>query len=139
MSIGDGTVSLLTLSVAVVAVALCSAVVTASIVTTDDPNPATAVEGSLQPSSDVSVVSQELQYSGTNVTAVEITVNNTANSDRTGDINLAIYDDTGTSLTTTTVSGETFTAGSETTVVVAVDETSIENVATVEATVEVTG
>lgn len=121
-----------------VAVALVSAIATAAIVTHDDPDPATAVEGSLAASDDLTVQDLQLQYDGTTVTGVELTVDNSAGTERTGNAYLAIYDGNGDPVATTTSEGETFGPNGTTTITVSITETAIENVADIETTVQVT-
>lgn len=113
--------------------------VTAATVLQEDPDPIVAVEGQLTGANDLTVDGQQLEYDGVNVTAVNVTVNNTAGSDRQGTIHAALKDGNGTTLASATTDA-TFGGGGTTAVVVSyADSYSVENVARVEVTVERTG
>lgn len=119
---------------------LGTAAATSAMVTTANPSPVTGVEGDLQASSNLTVETQTLQYEGTNVSAVNITVNNTAGSSVTGNIYVAIYDSTGALLVSETRTGVSFAANAKTSKTVTLSTNPyIENVVTVEATIEETG
>ncbi|MGZ0748489.1 hypothetical protein [Haloparvum sp. AD34] len=117
-----------------------TAAATSVVVTNDSPDPITGVEGDLQASGNLSVETQTLQYEGTNVSAVNITVNNTATSDVTGNLYVAIYDSNGDLLVSETRTGVSFAADAKTSRAVTLSTNPyIENVVTVEATIEETG
>lgn len=119
---------------------LGTAAATSVVVTNDSPDPITGVEGDLQASGNLTVETQTLQYEGTNVTAVNITVNNTASSGVTGNIYVAIYDSTETLLVSETRTGVSFDANAKTSKNVTLStKPYIEDVVTVEATIEETG
>lgn len=119
---------------------LGTAAATSVVVTNDTPNPITGVEGDLQASGNLTVETQTLQYEGTNVSAVNITVNNTATSNVTGNIYVAIYDSNNNLLVSETQTGVSFAADAKTSRIVTLStKPYIENVVTVEATIEETG
>lgn len=119
---------------------LGTAAATSVVVTTDSPDPITGVEGDLQASGNLTVETQTLQYEGTNVSAVNVTVNNTATADVTGNLYVAIYDGNGDLLVSETRTGVSFAADSKTSRAVTLSTAPyIENVVTVEATIEETG
>lgn len=119
---------------------LGTAAATSVVVTTDSPDPITGVEGDLQASSNLTVETQTLQYEGTNVSAVNVTVNNTATSDVTGNLYVAIYDGNGDRLVSETRTGVTFAADAKTSKNVTLStKPYIEDVVNVEATIEETG
>lgn len=128
----------------VVGVVLLSVVGTAAatsvVVTNDSPDPITGVEGDLQASGNLTVETQTLQYEGTNVSAVNVTVNNTATSNVTGNVYVAIYDSNDDLLVSETRTGVSFAADAKTSKKVTFStKPYIENVVTIEATIEETG
>ena len=105
---------------AVIALVIVVSAGTATAVTivTIDANPIAPGTGTLSGSSDLTLDSQDLQYSGTNVTAVDVNVTNTAASDHTGDVYVALQDSSGNTVASENVTGQTFTGGATTTTTV---------------------
>ncbi|WP_430504435.1 hypothetical protein [Haloparvum sp. PAK95] len=116
-----------------------TAAATSVVVTNDGPDPITGVEGDLQASGNLTVETQTLQYEGTNVSAVNITVNNTASTSVSGNIYVAIYDDTDSLLVSKTRTGVSFPGGKTSTHNVTLSSNPyIGDVVRVEATIEET-
>ena len=101
---------------AVIALVIVVSAGTATAVTivTIDANPIAPGSGTLSGSSDLTLNSQELQYSGNNVTAVDVNVSNSAASDHTGDVYVVLQDSSGNTVASETVTDQTFTANSDT-------------------------
>ena len=101
---------------AVIALVIVVSAGTAAAVTivTIDANPIAPGSGTLSGSSDLTLNSQDLQYSGNNVTAVDVNVSNSAASDRTGNVYVVLQDSSGNTVASETVTDQTFTANSDT-------------------------
>lgn len=128
-------------TVALVVVALIVSAGTAAAVSilTVNPNPISPANGTLSSSADLTVDSQSLVYSGTDVTGVDIGVKNTAGSSHTVDVHVALVDSGGTTVATKTKSSVSVAASSTTTVSVTfASSQSVSTFTTVEITVEET-
>lgn len=103
-----------------------------------DPNSIVAVEGALSDSNDLTVDSQRLTYSGTEIEGVSVVVNNTGTTHE-GVAHVALRDSSGNLVASKSTSTQTF-AGSDTTTVTVTFASahSVANVSRVEATVEQT-
>lgn len=123
--------------VLVALVAVGGTAAAATIVAQDDPNPITGVEGELTASDNISVTNQGLEYAGTNVTAVNLTVDNAASTEVSGTAHVAIYDSDG-SVVATTEQDIAFASGTTTVEVDLLEEPAVENVVTIEVTIEET-
>lgn len=111
----------------------------ATSVLVENPNPVVPVEGDLTGAADLTVDQQQLEYTGTNVTGVTVTVNNTASTDHDGVLHVAVRKSDGTLLTDTESATKTFSAGGTTNVTVTfASSLDVANVSTVEVTVEQT-
>lgn len=112
----------------------------ASVVATNDSetNSIVAVEGALSDSNDLTVDSQRLTYSGTEIQGVSVVVNNTG-ATHEGVAHVALRDSSGSLVTAKSTSTQTF-AGSDTTTVTVTFASahSVATVSRVEATVEQT-
>lgn len=107
---------------------------------TADPNPIAPAEGTLSGSSNITVDSQSLTYSGTDATGVDVVVNNTGSSGHTVTLHFVLEDSTGNEIENTTVSGVSVSAGSTRTVTWTFNNAhSVDTFSKVEVTVEVTG
>lgn len=108
-------------------------------ITTLDTNPVSPGAGSLSEASDLSINSTNLVYEGTNVTAADVTVNNSASADSTVNIHVALKTSTGTAAETQTLSGKTVTASSSATFNVSFSSTpGVDEFSDIEVTVEQT-
>lgn len=100
-------------------------------VTTLDSEELDLGEASLQ-SADVEVADYDLAYDGDNVTAVEVTLNNTVSAERTGDVYADLTDASGATVGDGSAAGVTLAADERTTVTIAISqEPTVENVANV--------
>lgn len=97
--------------------------------------------GTLTGSDVLAIDSQELQYSGNNVTAVNATINNTDSTSHTVDVHVALVNTTsGETVRTATVSGVSVAANSTKTVTATISpEVSVASFNKVEVNVEQTG
>lgn len=97
--------------------------------------------GTLTGSGVLTIDSQELQYTGTNVTAVNATINNTDTASHTVDIHVALRNTTsGTVVSEATVTGVSVAAGSTTTATVSLPSpVTTDEFNRVEVNVEQTG
>lgn len=77
-----------------------------------DPNPIAPGEGTVKGSTDLSIDSQSLSYSGVNATGVDVTVMNGGSVDHTGDVHISVKTAGGTVVESKTFTGETFTGNS---------------------------
>lgn len=109
-----------------------------TIVTVDN-NPLNPGSGTVTSSTDLTLKSQDLIYTGTDVTAADVTVSNAVASDHTGDIQVVIQDSSGTIVGQGTATSVTFTGSSDTPTSVTLD-TSVDmsKVGSVEVVVEQT-
>lgn len=98
----------------VVLVAVAGSAAALTVVNVDN-NPLNPGSGTVLGSADMTLQTQSLVYSGTNVTATDVTVNNSATTEHTGDIQVVLKDSAGNTLETTEMTGVTFAAGSDTT------------------------
>lgn len=130
----------LTAKVLLVAVLVTSAgTAAATSVLIENPNPVVPVQGDLTGSADLTVDQQQLEYTGTDVTGVTVTVNNTATTDHDGVLHVAVRQSDGTLLTSTDTGTRTFSAGGTTNATVTFGSSlAVENVSTVGITVEQT-
>lgn len=124
-----------------VAVLLVSAGTAAAVtILTVNPNSVSPAEGTLSSSADVTVDSQHLSYTGVEVTALDVVVNNTGGSSHTVDLHVALRDSSGTVVESLTKTGVSVPAGSTTTVTVGFASAHrVDSFTDVEVTVEVTG
>lgn len=130
----------------VVAIALGIAVVSAGIgaavtIVTLGVSPVAPGAGTLAGSDVLSIDSQELQYTGTNVTGADIVVNNTDTDPHSVDVHVALRNTTsGTVVRSTTVTSVNVPAGGTTNATVSfTDSVSVGEFDKVEVTVEQTG
>ncbi|MFC7155907.1 hypothetical protein ACFQPA_10620 [Halomarina halobia] len=131
---GSQRVSVRTLLVVTLVVAVGTAAAT-TIVTQADPDPVAGVEGELRASENLTVTNQGLQYVGTNVTAVNLTVQNSHTDSITGTVYLAIYDANGDAVATRTVD-KTFVSGEASVLIDLAGDPAVADVVTIEATIE---
>jgi len=124
----------------VVLILLVSAGIAAAVtIVAINPNPISPGTGTLSGSNDLALDSQSLTYSGTNVTGVDVAINNTG-SVHTADVHIALKDSTGAVIATQTVSGANLPSATVTTVSVTfASEHSVDSFAELEVTVEQTG
>lgn len=130
------------LAAAFVALTLVSAGIGAGVtIVTLSVSPISPGAGTLTGSNVLSIESQELQYTGNNVTGVNVTVNNTDTSSHTVDIHVALRNTTsGTVVRETTLSGVTVSAGTAETFTVSLSPSvSTADFDKVEVNVEQTG
>lgn len=127
---------------ALVAISVVSAGVGAGVtIVTLGVSPVAPGAGTLTGSDVLSIDSQELQYSGNNVTAINVTVNNTDTTSHTVDVHVAMVNTTsGETVRTTTVSGVSIAANSTNTVTATISPSvSVGEFNKVEVNVEQTG
>lgn len=104
------------------------------------PNPIVPVEGSLSGSNDLTVDSQQLTYTGTEIDGLTVAVNNTAGTSHEGVVHIALRNSSGDLVAEQTTSTQTFSSNRVTNVSVTfANSHSVANVTRVEATVEQTG
>lgn len=121
----------------IVLVSLAGSAAALTIVNVDN-NLINPGSGTVQSSTDLTLSSQNLNYEGTDVTGTDVTVNNAAASDHTGNIQVVLKDSAG-SLETVEVTGVTFTAGQDTmTTVTFTTKHSMDTVSSVDVVVEQT-
>lgn len=122
-------------------VSVISAGVTAVAITTLSPSPVAPGAGTLTGSDVLSIDSQELVYTGNNVTDVNVSVNNTDTTSHTVDIHVALVNTTsGETVRAETVSGVSIAAGTVETVTVGLTNSiSVDEFDKVEVNVEQTG
>lgn len=128
------------------AVLIAASVVSAGIgagvaVVTLGVSPIAPGTGTLAGSNVLTIQSQELQYTGNDVTAVNVTINNTDTSPHTVDIHLALRNTTaGTVVQSQTITGVTVPAGSTNTVQITLSPSvSVTEFDQIEVNVEQTG
>lgn len=111
----------------------------ATSVLVENPNPIVPVQGDLTGAADLTVDQQQLSYTGTNVTGMTVTVNNTAGADHSDVLHVAVRTSDGTVLTDSETAAQTFSAAGTTNVTVTFGS-SLDgaNVSVVEVTVEET-
>lgn len=123
------------LMIALVAVAGSAAAL--AIVNVDN-NPLNPGSGSIEGSTDMTLKSQSLVYSGTNVTGTDVVVNNTG-VEHTGNIQVVLEDSAGNPLETKEMTGVIFAASSDTTTRVEfASEHSMADVSSIDVVVEQT-
>lgn len=127
-----------TLLIAVLITSAGTAAATSVLVA--NPNQIVPVNGKLSGSTDLTVDQQQLEYTGTNVTGLTVTVNNTASTtDHKGVLHVAVKKSDGTILVNTETAIQTFAADGTTNITVTFGSSlDVANVATVEVTVEQT-
>lgn len=104
-----------TIAIALAALLLGAGVAAAAVsITQANPTPIAPGQGQVQGSTDLSIDSQSLSYSGVNATGVTVSVNNTGSAEHTGDIHITVKASDGTVLESSTTTGVTFAAGSVT-------------------------
>lgn len=130
-----------TIAVALVALVVGSGLAAAAVtISQANPNKIAPGEGQVQGSTDMSIDSQSLSYSGVNATGVTVDVNNTGTSDHTGDVHISVKKSDGTVVESKTFSGKTFTSGSVTSVSYTFpNELPIDSFSKLEVVVEQTG
>lgn len=122
----------------VVLVAVAGSAAALTVVNVDN-NPLNPGSGAVQGSADLTLNSQSLVYSGTNVTATDVNVSNSVTTDHTGDIQVVLKDSTGTILETKGITGVTFTGSSDTvTTVTFASEHPMTDVAAIDVVIEQT-
>lgn len=132
-----GSLTAKTLLVAVLVTSAGTAAATSVLVA--NPNSVVPVQGQLTGSADLTVDQQQLEYTGTDVTGVTVTVNNTATADHEGVFHVAVEASDGTLLTDTESATKTFAADGTTNVTVTfANSLNVSDVSTVEVTVEQT-
>lgn len=127
-----------TLLVAVLITSAGTAAATSVLIA--NPNPIVPVNGDLSGSADLTVDEQQLEYTGTNITGLTVTVNNTASAtSHEGVLHVAVKKSDGTVLVDTETTTKTFAADGTTNVTVTfANSLDVATVATVEVTVEET-
>lgn len=122
-------------------VSIISAGVTAVAITSLSPSPIAPGAGTLTGSDVLTIDSQELLYSGNNVTDVNVSVNNTDTTSHTVDIHVALINTTsGETVRSETITGVSIGAGTvKTSTVTLTNSVSVSKFDKVEVTVEQTG
>lgn len=82
-----------------------------------NPNPIAPGEGTVQGSTDLSIESQSLSYSGVNATGVDVNILNSGTVDHTGDVHISVKTASGTVVESNTFTGQTLAGNSTTTTV----------------------
>jgi len=130
-----------TIAVALVALVVGAGFAAAAVtISQANPNKVAPGEGQVQGSTDMTIDSQSLSYSGVNATGVTVDVNNTGTSDHTGDVHISVKKSDGTIVDSKTYTGKTFTSGSVTSVTYTfASELPIDSFSKLEVVVEQTG
>lgn len=117
-------------------VAVGGTVAGATIVTQNDPDPVAGVEGELTASDNITVTNQGLEYAGTNVTKVNLTVNNTATSKIDGTVHVAVYNDTDVEVAAATQNVEFVADDTDSVEIDLAEKPAVETVVRIEVTIE---
>lgn len=122
-------------------VSIISAGVTAVAITSLSPSPVAPGAGTLTGSDVLTIDSQELLYTGNNVTDVNVSVNNTDTTSHTVDIHVALINTTsGETVRAETITGVSIGAGTvKTSTVTLTNSVSVSEFDKVEVNVEQTG
>jgi hypothetical protein len=106
-----------TIAVGLVALVVGGGLAAAAVtISQANPNEVAPGEGQVTGSTNLSIDSQSLSYSGVNATGVTVDVNNTGMTDHTGDVHISIKKSDGTIVDSKTYTGKTFTQDSVTSV-----------------------
>jgi hypothetical protein len=98
-----------TIAVGLVALLVGGGLAAAAVtITQANPNKIAPGEGQVQGSTDMTIDSQSLSYSGVNATGVTVDVNNAGTTDHTGDVHISVKKADGTIVDSTTKSGQNF-------------------------------